>query len=302
MAGYVDRHAGSYIKSEGKTMIRKILVSTLWVTTWVILFFGGLACADTETLDETYDVRSGTRFEILNHNGSITIEGWDRSQINVHATKQTRWGGKLENVDIQVSAGTNFKVETLHLVKNPRVSVSYDVRVPLNVVVKHVRTSNGKIELEATHGDTDLETSNGKIEIKAAVGDIDAHTSSGAIEIQDVKGYITAHTSNGAIHVAGITGVSELETSNGHIETEVPLIGQNGLRVHTSNGAIVLHLAPDLNADLEVKTSNGKIALEDIEVVVGEISKNTLRGKIGRGGNKILCRTSNGSIVLKRLK
>ena len=47
---------------------------------------------------------------------------------------------------------------------------------------------------------------------------------------------------------------------------------------------------------------DGKIKLDDLEVVVKEISNNTLRGKIGKGGKKISCRTSNGGIVLKKLK
>ena len=115
-------------------------------------------------------------------------------------------------------------------------------------------------------------------------------------------GDIDAHTSDGAINVEGATGVVELVTSNGPIKTEVPAIGENGLRVRTSNGAIKLNLASDLNVDLEAKTSNGKIKLDELEVVVKEISKNTLRGKIGKGGKKISCRTSNGGIVLKKLK
>jgi len=125
-----------------------------------------LVSADTETFDEIYEVGSGTRFEIRNRNGSVNIQGWERSQIKVHATKITQWGGKLENIEIQVSQGADFKIETIHLVKNPRVSVSYDLRVPVNVLVKRVRTSNGKIELEATRGDTKVETSNGRIVLR----------------------------------------------------------------------------------------------------------------------------------------
>lgn len=283
-------------------MIRKSIFTSLCITAFITFFIVNLARADTETFDETYEVSSGIRFEIRNRNGSVNIQGWDRSQIKVHAIKKTHLGGKLENVKIQVSQGEDFKIETIHLVKNPLVSVSYDLRVPVNVVVKFVRTSNGKIKLEATHGDTEVETSNGKIEVKDAVGDIDAHASNGAIEIKDVMGFVSAHTSNGAINVDGAAGVVELETSNGAIKTEVPAIGENGLRVRTRNGAIELSLASDLNADLEARTSNGKIKLDDLEVVVKEISKNTLRGKIGKGGKKILCQTSNGRIVLKKLK
>ena len=206
-------------------MIRKSIFSSLCNTAFVTFFIVSLVSADAETFEESYEVSSGTRFEIRNRNGNVNIKGWDRNHIKVHATKKTHWGGKLENVEIQVSQGADFRIEIIHLVKNPRVSVSYDLRVPVNVVVTLVRTSNGKIELEATHGDTKVETSNGKIEIKDTDGDIDAHTSDGTIEIKDVKGFVSAHTSNGGINVEGAAGVVELETSNGPIKAEARAIG-----------------------------------------------------------------------------
>ena len=173
---------------------------------------------------------------------------------------------------------------------------------PLNVTVKRVKTSNGKIVLEKTRGDTEVETSNGKIAIENVTGNIKAETSNGAIEIEDVKGFVTANTSNGAIDVEGVGGVVELETSNGAIEAEVPAIGDNGLRVRTNNGKIELYLASDLNVDIEAKTSNNDIELDEIEVVAQEISRNRLRGKIGAGGKKVSIKTSNGGITLRKLK
>ena len=171
-------------------MIRKTLLSTLYITAFAFFVMVPLVNADTETFKETYDIDSGTRFEIRNRNGSIYIQGWDRHYIDVHATKKTRWGGKLKNVKIQVSQGVDFRIETIHLVKNPRVSVSYNIRVPKMADVQRIQTSNSKIELEGTHGNTEIETSNGKIVIKDVVGDIHANTSNGAIEIQDVRGFV----------------------------------------------------------------------------------------------------------------
>ena len=112
-------------------MIRKSIFSSLCITALVTFFVVTLVRADTETFDETYEVISGTKFEIRNRNGSINIQGWDHSRIKVHATKKTHWGGNLENVKIQVSQGADFKIETIHLIKKPRVSVSYDLRVPV---------------------------------------------------------------------------------------------------------------------------------------------------------------------------
>jgi len=282
-------------------MIRKSIFSSLCITAFVTFFIVSLVSADTETFDETYEVNPGARLELRNHNGGVSIQKWDRSNLKVQATKKARWGGKLENVEIKVTPGDNFTIETIHLVRNPKVSVTYDIHVPEGLIVTNVRTSNGKIELKGTQGDTIAETSNGKIKIKGATGNVEAHTSNGAIEIEDVKGFVSAHTSNGSIDVEDVVGVIELETSNGSIEAEVAAIGENGLRVRTSNGAIELELADGLNANLEARTSNGKIKLEDFEVVVKEISKKSLRGRIGKGGKKISCRTSNGRIVLKKL-
>jgi hypothetical protein len=283
-------------------MIRKFMISIFCIIGLLNFIVVSTVNADTETFDETYDIGPGSEFEIRNRDGKIEIQGWDGDQIKVHAIKKTRSSGKLENVKIQVSPGAVFKVETIHLVYNPKVSVSYDIRVPLNVKVKRVMTSNGKIVLEKTQGDTEVETSNGKIVVEDVTGNINASTSNGAIEIEGVKGFVTANTSNGAIDVEGVDGVIELETSNGAIEAEVQAVGDNGLRVRTNNGKIELYFASDLNVDIEAKTSNNDIELDEIEVVAQEISRNRLRGKIGSGGKMVSIKTSNGGITLRRLK
>jgi len=282
-------------------MFRRTNVSFMFLAVAALLLVP-LANAETETFDKTYDVSPGIQFEILNRDGSIDITGWDQNRITIHAVKKTRWGGKLENVAIEVLSGADFRVETIHVIKKPKVSVNYDIKVPFNVVVKSVRTSNGAIDLEGTRGDTEISTSNGTIEVEGSEGNVDANTSNGSIEIEDVKGYVSARTSNGSISVEDTTGIVELETSNGTIHAEVREVGEHGTRLRTSNGAIEVEIDSSLNIDLEAKTSNGKITVDDLEVVVKEISKTSLRGKLGDGGKKISCRTSNGAIELKSLK
>jgi hypothetical protein len=283
-------------------MYSKTTISYLGITCLLSLFIVSTVVADSETFDETYKISSGSVFEIRNRDGKIRIEGWERNQVKVHATKTARWGGKLENVKIQVLPGDYFSIETVHFVNNPKVSVAYDVRVPIDVRVERVETSNGKIVLTNTQGDAEVESSNGKIVIEDVDGNISASTSNGAIEISQVKGFVRAETSNGAIKVEGVEGVISLETSNGAIKAEVPAIGNSGLHVRTNNGKIKLDLASDLNADIEAKTSNSDIELDEIEVIAKEISRNRLYGKIGNGGKKISCKTSNGAIILGRLK
>jgi DUF4097 and DUF4098 domain-containing protein YvlB len=282
-------------------MNNKAIVALLCVTVLLNSLYITKANADSETFEENYAIAPGAGFEIRNRDGKIRIEGWNGDQVKVRAVKQSRWGGKLENVKIEVLPGVNFSIETIHLVNNPKVSVSFDIQVPTYVKVERVKTSNGKIVLTRTHGDTTVESSNGKIEIDDVVGSISASTSNGAISISRVKGFVSAETSNGAIDIEGVEGVVSLETSNGAIHADVPAIGNKGLRVRTNNGKIELNFASNLNADIEAKTSNSDIELDGIEVVAKEISRSRLRGKIGEGGKKIICKTSNGAIVLGKL-
>ena len=281
----------------GRTIAFRIVIAVS-----AALLIVPVANAETESFEKAYEVNPGTRFEILNRDGGIDITGWGQNSIEIHAVKKTRWGGKLENVSIEVSPGQDFRVETIHVVRNPKVSVRYDIKVPFNVVIKSVQTSNGEIELEGTHGDTEIITSNGTIEVEDAEGDINASTSNGTIEIKGVNGYVNARTSNGAISVEQTKGVVDLETSNGAIEVEVRGVRGKGTRLRTSNGAIELKIDAMLNIDLDAKTSNGKITVEDLEVVVQEISKTSLRGRLGEGGSRVSCRTSNGAIELRSLK
>jgi DUF4097 and DUF4098 domain-containing protein YvlB len=281
-------------------MTRKFLFLPVTVLSLFLIFALSAAHAATEIFDETYQVKPGTRLELRNQNGPVTVQGWGQPDVRVTAEKKTRWGGKLEDVEIRVTVGETMTIETIHLVKNPKVSVTYDVRVPTGVIVGDVRTSNGKIEINGTQGNATVETSNGKIEIEHVRGDIEARTSNGKIEMEDVHGWVRAETSNGRIEIENVAGIQNLETSNGSIVAEIPAMHED-VRVRTSNGSLELHLSPDLSVDIELRTSNGKIAVRDLEIVTSEISETKLKGKIGNGGPTLHGKTSNGSIEILRL-
>lgn len=272
------------------------------VTMLFLLFFGmSTVYADTETFHETYEVSSGTPLTVLNKNGAIRISVWDKDSVDVVAEKKTQLGGNLNNVKIEVTVGETMTIETVYLVKNPRVSVKYTISVPAQVVVESVKSSNGAITLNEVSGDVTAETSNGVIEITGNKGNVNAKTSNGAIELNRIDGYVEARTSNGTIRIAGVSGLVAAETSNGSISTEVPDI-QNDTHIKTSNGPIKVYLPAELDANLELKTSNGKIGLHEIEILTSEVSETSLKGRIGDGGSLLYIKTSNGSIDVYRLE
>ena len=287
-------------------MIRKLSISTLLAVFFLSLSFYGcsvsLVSAATETSHETYQVEPGSQFELRNRNGDVSIQQWHRAYVEVTAEKKTRWGGNLEDVTINVTHDDGvMRVETIDLVEHSKVSVSYHIQVPAEILVTHVSTSNGKIEIEETQGDITVKTSNGKIEIEEVTGNIQAKTSNGDIDIKEIAGYVSAETSNGSVEIKEVTGLGNIKTSNGSIKAEIPAI-RDDVQIKTSNGSVKLFLSPQLNATVEMKTSNGKIALHDLEIIAKEISTTSLTGKIGEGEHNLSVKTSNGKIDLHNLE
>lgn len=254
------------------------------------------AFAVTETFHKTYDVKAGMPLTVSNRNGGITIQVWEKNSVDVVAEKKTRIGGRLEDVEIQVTIGDVIAIESVYLVNNPRVSVNYRINVPAGLVVQNLKTSNGAISLQGTGGDVVADTSNGAIKVVEHRGDVQVETSNGSIELRNIRGIVDAKTSNGSITIADVTGISSAKTSNGSIHAEVAEIAGEALEIKTSNGRVKVFLSPDLNADVEMQTSNGKITMQDVEIMTTEISKTKIQGRIGSGGRMLNVKTSNGAI------
>ena len=289
----------------------KKVVIVLALMCLAILLYG---ISKTETFHETYKVKKNAPITIKNINGSVQITSWDKDYVDVVATKKTtKSENELEEVEIVVLEEDGLSIETKHLKKNPKVSVSYELSVPTNVVLKSIRSSNGSISIESvgeiedvktsngsvtilkSSGDINIITSNGTITVDNISGDVIARTSNGRIKASNIDGIVDAHTSNGSINLINVAAISRAKTSNGSIKAQILQVVSD-LSLTTSNGSINVYLNPDLDADIKANTSNGRIKLHDVSVYASDISKSNLYGQIGDGGNLLKIRTSNASI------
>lgn len=238
----------------------------------------------TEEFRNTYEVESGTKLEVDNINGAITVTSWDNDQVEVYALMKTQYGqSELDKVSIEVSTGTKIVVKTKHpTLGTARVSVEYEIKVPAEVTVERLETTNGVIVLKGTTGDTTL------------------HSSNGGITVKDVDGSVKASTSNGFIEIEDTTGVREVTTSNGWVKVEIPALS-NDLDIATTNGAVTAYVAADLDADVVMSTTNGKVSVHDIQLTIKESSATRLEGTLGDGGYDLTIETSNGNIDLYKL-
>jgi len=264
-----------------------------------------------EEIERSFHLAPGQEIVVQSGNGPITYEAWDGDQVVIRAVKETsrlapslaRWVSDRSVVEIeQVARG----VRAVHrsqfrwgwfAVGN--VSVSFVVRVPRGWEGDvTLQTSNGRISAYDLHGVAELRTLNGPIIVERQSGSLRVKTSNGPIQMKQLDGVVDAETSNGAIIVDGaaLAQSGRLRTSNGAVELRAELVADASYEVRTSNGEVRLYLVePDVQLDLT--TSNGEIEL-GTEVVVTEVSRSRLSGRIGQGTARLVARTSNGDVTI----
>jgi DUF4097 and DUF4098 domain-containing protein YvlB len=144
-----------------------------------------------------------------------------------------------------------------------------------------IKTANGHVKLQNHAGPVYVHTSNGPIEVTKGRGQLDLHTSNGGIEIQTSESGVNATTSNGAIHFKGTLadGAHVFNTSNGSVQLTLPRDSSFKIDASTSHGRITSAFAfattgkkskthlegqtgDNPHLSLKVHTSNGSIVLE----------------------------------------
>lgn len=244
-----------------------------------------------EVVERSVEFSPRGRLSIVNVNGDISVNTWDRPEVRMKAVKRARAESEeearllLEKTKVQfdrTDQGLDIRTDAPKKPgRNRNVSVAYTVTVPDEIDLK-LKTVNGRVDVDDISGAVEAKTSNGRIDLKRITGSIQAKTTNGRIGLLEVLGPINAKTTNGSIKVA-VGGSGEQ---------------QHEIRAATTNGGIEVTLPKGLKANLKASTVNGKINTDFPVTVKGLISK-SVDGVINGGGELIHLKTVNRSIRLK---
>jgi DUF4097 and DUF4098 domain-containing protein YvlB len=271
--------------------------------------------AETERLEEAFEVGSAPDLEINSFSGSITVEVGESDTIQVVATKHARSKGSLDKIEVEMrehDGGLLIKTRKPNSLLNAWVQfeivVPEDTRLDAHtgsgsVDVRglggdvQVDTGSGGVDAIDLGGDVDVHTGSGSINVRGATGDVNLDTGSGGINIIDAAGEIDAHTGSGSLEVRGATGRVQLDTGSGSIQYEGKPEGD--CRFDTGSGSITLLLPEELNVEVELDTGSGDIDLDyDVD---GRVTKREVEGVIGDGSRgSIHAHTGTGGIDLRR--
>ncbi|MGC1687480.1 MAG: DUF4097 family beta strand repeat-containing protein [Candidatus Acidiferrales bacterium] len=220
--------------------------------------------AFTQVFEQSYPLSSGGRFALVNVNGSVQVEGWERDEVEVRAVKTGEGDdGDLNNVRIEVeSARDGVAVHTRYPKgEGVPVFVDYQIRVPYRVLLSDIATVNGSVSIRGVEGSGDL------------------HSVNGNVEVTDSAGRFSAHTTNGNVH---------LELSR--LADGAPMV------LETINGSVLLGLPSNARGDIRARSLNGELNSDLPRIVRGSYEGRGFHGTLGSGGGAITLRTVNGGI------
>jgi DUF4097 and DUF4098 domain-containing protein YvlB len=222
-----------------------------------------------ETSVQSYPLQPGGAFTLTNINGAVRIEGWEKSEVEVHAVKRAvKARADLARVRIEVeSLPAAVHVRTRYPEDDPAgVNVEYRIRVPYRTLLGRVETINGNLAVSGVEGSGELRTVNGNV------------------DVFDSAGKFSARTTNGEVH-------AEFR--------QLAAAGQ--MTLEAVNGGVLLALPSEASATLDVASMNGEFYSELPIARPGSWGRE-FRGNLGRGGMTVRLRTVNGGIAIVTLR
>ena len=262
--------------------------------------------------EKRFTVNGSPTVQLITFDGTIQVQSWDKSEVLVEIEKRGQTREAVEAVEVKSSqTGNTIEVE----IPKPRTTFGFGVRVSpsarLNVWLPRLsdvkaRSGDGSILVEHVKGRVDLHTGDGTIRVNDVTGEMTLNTGDGSVGAEGVIGNLTADTGDGAVSVSGAVSVLRLHSGDGSIiyRAEQGTSMADDWEITTGDGGVSVYLPKDFSADLDAHTGDGGIR-NDLDVAAGdggEISRHTVRGRLGDGGRRLRIRTGDGAIRLANCK
>ena len=281
-----------------------------------ILFSAPLAA---EEVDRTVDAASDGTVQVSNIAGSVTIDGWDRNQVqvrgelgrNVEELIVERDGDQV-TIKVKVPKRGGRGIESDLFISVPERSaldvgtVSADIEVTAVRGYQKLEAVSGDVETEAFKADIRAGTVSGDVVVKGRGEDTETRSNSvsGDVTLYRLSGQASAESVSGDVMVdGGSFDRAHFNTVNGDVEFNGELRSDGRLSVETVNGEVDLQFEGEISGRFDIDTFNG-----DIDNCFGPKPERTskytpgkeLSFQEGSGDARITVSTMNGDVSICR--
>jgi hypothetical protein len=269
---------------------------------------------DLKVLHErTFSIEPGKRLKLSGSSGDILVTSWDKPEVYIKILGNDR---AKEKMDFSFNASKDIIEVTAKregfFLNFSNIRLRFEIKVPMKfhnnlstsggdirfagVEGNNVlNTSGGDVTVKETRGDLKITTSGGDITFERVAGNFQFSTSGGDIKGRDFSGDLTASTSGGNINLDGRNSRISAKTSGGDIVLNYT--GENrGIELSTSGGDIRINIPENFSASAFLNTSGGDVSFNVKTQNVKKLSSSRFEGDINNGGNKLVAKTSGGTI------
>lgn len=166
-----------------------------------------------------------------------------------------------------------------------------------------VDVGSGAVAVLRHHGDLLVDTGSGDVRASRIEGGrVSLDTGSGLVSCEDVRSdEVQVDTGSGEVTLAGIDAERlSVDTGSGAVTARL-LARRTDVSIDTGSGGVRLEFPREFGADLRVSTGSGGIR-SDFEIAASERSRDSLIGRIGGGGSRVVIETGSGSVQLLRAR
>jgi len=251
---------------------------------WLMLV--GLVAAPAladRAIDETVSASPDGEVSVELIAGTITVIGWDRSEVRVTGTV----GDDVEEVEIEADRGSvSIEVELRDDENHKRMQ---DAGADLQIYVP----VGSAVEAEAVSADITVKGVEGEIEVESVSGDVELDGSASEIRAASVSGDIEVVSDRDLRE-------GEFETVSGDIEFHAPL-GAGDFSFESVSGDVELYLPGGTSADFDVETFSGRIVnkLGPSADERGDEPGKSLEFTIGGGAARVEVESFSGQVTLR---
>jgi hypothetical protein len=263
-------------------------------------------------MDQTVNVTKGTKLDVNNFAGDVTVKTWDRDAVRVQVNISDR-----ETVDVK--PGDQVLTIRSRSVRGGRPrSLDYALTVPkwmaINVTGSYVdanlegvgadvavETTNGDIHVSGGSGFVSLKSVQGEISLEKAKGRIEVRAVNEGIRLADINGDLSAESTNGSIILDRIDSPNvDLYSVNGNISYDGPIKDKGLYRLTTHNGLIAVGVPEKVNVVLRVRTYNGSFRSTFPVKTDDENQRKRFTVTLGNGSAHMELESFGGTIALRR--
>jgi DUF4097 and DUF4098 domain-containing protein YvlB len=290
-----------------------------------VLAAGAAACA-VRVDSDGFRLREEKRFstkgrptvQLATFDGAIVIRGWERDEVSVEIEKRGRDKTAAEAIEVvaeQKGDVVHVEARKKDLPEERTMTIGWSgqsrsaklvVSVPSGSDLV-VRTGDGSIRVEHVNGRVELKSADGSVTGRELTGEVIAHTEDGSIRLEGVDGTCDVASEDGSIAVQGRFERLRVSTEDGSVVVRADAGSKidRDWNLSTGDGSLVLYVTDSLAADVDARTGDGSVKLDAGLTFArddsGEHSRSILRGRLGSGGPRLVLRSGDGSIRLRRM-